>query len=113
MRPGDRPMESIREAEPELTQAQQRKLRRWRRMLVGCLAAAGVALLTEVVLLAWPGVSHGLRLTVGAIFVELAISSAVLGAVGRCPACSAGFDASAQRLLPERCRQCRALLVLR
>ena len=98
---------------PELTPAQQKKLRLWRRMIVGCLAAAGVALLTEVVLLAWPGVSRGVRLTVGGIFVELAISTAVLGAVGRCPACNAGFDASPERLLPDRCRQCRALLVPR
>jgi hypothetical protein len=95
---------------PELTVAQRRKLRLWRRMLVGCLVAAAVALATEVVLLAWPGASRGLRLTVGGIFGELAISAAVLGAVGRCPACNSGFDASPQRLHPERCRQCGALL---
>ena len=97
-------------AAPELTAAQRRKLRLWRRMIVGCLVAAGVALFTEVVLLAWPGVSRGLRLTVGGIFMELAISAAVLGALGRCPACNAGFDASPQRVLPESCRQCGVLL---
>ena len=96
---------------PELTEAQQRKLRLWRRMIIGCLAGAGVALAAEIVLLAWPGASRGLRLTVGGIFLELSISAAVLGAVGRCPACNAGFDASPQRLRPERCRQCGAGLV--
>ena len=91
---------------PALTDGERRKLKLWRRMLVGCLVAAGMALATEVVLLAWPGVSRGLRLTVGGIFGELAVSSAVLGALGRCPACNAGFDASPQRVMPERCRQC-------
>jgi hypothetical protein len=98
---------------PELTDAQRRKLALWRRLLIGCLAGAGIALAAEIVLLAMPGVGRGLRMTVGGIFVELAISSAVLGAVGRCPACNSGFDASPQRLFPERCRQCRALLVTR
>ena len=98
---------------PELTEREQRKLGLWRRLLIGCLVGAGIALVLEVVLLAMPGVGRGLRLTVGGIFVELAISSAVLGAVGRCPACNSGFDASPQRLFPERCRQCRALLVTR
>jgi hypothetical protein len=36
-----------------------------------------------------------------------------LGAVGRCPVYYTGFDASPQRVLPERCRQCGALLELR
>lgn len=95
---------------PALTEAQRRKLKLWRRMLVGCLVAAGVALVAEVVLLAWPGVSRSLRLIVGGIFGELAVSAAVLGALGRCPACNAGFDASPQRVMPERCRQCGAQL---
>lgn len=91
---------------PALTEAQRRKLKLWRRMLGGCLVAAGLALAAEVVLLAWPGVRRGLRVTVAGMFGELAISAAVLGALGRCPACNAGFDASPQRVLPERCRQC-------
>lgn len=82
-------------------------------MIIGCLVGAGVALAVEIVLLAWPGVSRAVRLTVGGIFLELSISAAVLGAVGRCPGCNAGFDASPQRLLPERCRQCGAGLVPR
>ena len=98
---------------PELTLPQERKLRLWRRMIIGCLAGAGVALVLEIALLAWPGASRTLHLTVGGIFLELSISAAVLGAVGRCPACNAGFDASPQRLLPERCRQCGAGLVPR
>ena len=104
--------EAAPESAPELTPAQQRKLRLWRRLMVGCLAGAGVALFVSVVLLAWPGVSRGLRLTAGGIFVELAISAAVLGAMGRCPACNTGFDASPQRLLPDRCRQCGARLTV-
>jgi hypothetical protein len=92
---------------PELTEAQRRKLGLWRRLLIGCMVGAGI------VLLAMPGVGRGLRMTVGGIFVELAISSAVLGAVGRCPACNSGFDASPERLSPERCPACRALLVTR
>jgi hypothetical protein len=98
---------------PELTERERRKLGLWRRLLIGCLVGAGIALAVEIVLLAVPGVGRGLRMTVGGIFVELAISSAVLGAVGRCPACNSGFDASPQRLFPERCRQCGALLVTR
>jgi len=101
------------ESAPELTEAQHRKLRLWRRLLIGCLVGAGIALAVEIVLLALPGVHRGLRMTVGATFVELAICSAVLGAVGSCPACNSGFDASAQRLFPERCPACRALLVTR
>jgi hypothetical protein len=98
---------------PELTEAQHRKFRLWRLLLIGCLVGAGIALAVEIVLLALPGVRRGLRMTVGGIFVELAISSAVLGAVGRCPACNSGFDASRERLFPERCPACRALLVTR
>ena len=100
-----------REAVPELTEAQHKKLRLWRRMIIGCLVGAGVALAAEIALLAWPGASRTLRLTVGGIFLELSISAAVLGAVGRCPACNAGFDASPQRL--ERCRHCGVGLVPR
>lgn len=96
---------------PELTGPQKRKLRLWRRMIIGCLAGAGGALAAELALLAWPGASRGLRLTAGGIFLELSISAAVLGAMGRCPACNAGFDASPQRLLPERCRQCGVTLI--
>jgi len=77
------------------------------------MVGAGIALAAEIVLLAMPGVGRGLRMTVGGIFVELAISSVVLGAVGRCPACNSGFDASPERLSPERCPACRALLVTR
>ena len=77
------------------------------------MVGAGIALAAEIVLLAMPGVGRGLRMTFGGIFVELAISSAVLGAVGRCPACNSGFDASPERLSPERCPACRALLVTR
>jgi hypothetical protein len=98
---------------PELTEAQRRKLGLWRRLLIGCMVGAGIALAVEIVLLAMPRVGRGLRMTFGGIFVELAISSAVLGAVGRCPACNSGFDASPERLSPERCPACRALLVTR
>ncbi len=94
----------------ELTPAQAKKLALWRRLVMGCLWGAAAVLVAECVLLLWPGVGRTAKLVGVAIFVELALSSVVLGAFGRCPACSASFEAPPGKLLPERCRQCGAVL---
>lgn len=95
---------------PALTPAQAKKLARWRRLVMGCLWGAAAALVVEGVLLVWPGVTRTAKLVGVAVFVELALSTAVLGAFGRCPACNTTFEAPPGELLPERCRQCRAIL---
>ena len=92
----------------ELTTAQARKLETWRRLVTACLWAAAAALVVEAFLLVWPGVGRTARLVGAGIFVELAISAAVLGAVGKCPACGAGFEAPPGKLLPDRCGRCGA-----
>jgi hypothetical protein len=90
----------------ELTAAQQRRLETWRRLVTACLWASAVALVVEAVLLVWPGASRTARLLGAGIFVELVISAAVLGAVGKCPACGTGFEAPPGKLVPERCGRC-------
>jgi hypothetical protein len=94
----------------DLTPAQARKLALWRRLVMGCLWAAAAALVVEGVLLVWPGVSRTAKLAGVAVFVGLALSTTVLGAFGRCPACNAGFEAPPGKLVPETCRQCGAIL---
>jgi hypothetical protein len=98
---------------PALTPAHERKLTRWRRLVMGCLWAAAGVLVVEGVLLVWPGVGRTAKLLGAAVFVELAISTAVLGALGRCPACNSSFEAPPGKLLPERCRQCGVVLETR
>jgi hypothetical protein len=97
----------------DLSPAQERKLTRWRRLVMGCLWGAAAALAAEGVLLVWPGVGRTAKLVGAAVFVELAISTAVLGALGRCPACNFSFEAPPGRLLPERCGRCGAVLETR
>ena len=94
----------------DLTPSQAKKLTRWRRMVQGCLWGAGAMIVIEAALLIWPGVGRGAKLTGFAIFVEFALSAAVLGAFGRCPVCNSSFEAPPGELLPERCRQCGAVL---
>jgi hypothetical protein len=79
-------------------------------MVLGFLGGAGAMIVVEGVLLLWPGVGRGVKLAGVAIFVELALSAAVLGAFGRCPACNASFEAPPGKLLPKRCGQCGAIL---
>lgn len=107
----DRPVEVTEAAPgPDLTPAQAKKLALWRRMVTGCLWAAGAMIVVEGVLLLWPGVGRGVKLAGVAIFVEFALSAAVLGAFGRCPACNASFEAPPGKLLPKHCSQCGAIL---
>jgi hypothetical protein len=96
-----------------LTPAQAKKLDRWRRIVTACLWGAGIALVVECVLLVWPGVGRTAKLAVAGIFVELALSTVIVGAFGRCPACNSGFEAPPGELLPERCRQCGVVLQTR
>ena len=98
---------------PTLTPAHAKKLTRWRRLVMGCLWAAAAVLVVEGVLLVWPGVGRTAKLVGVAVFVELAISTVVLGALGRCPACNSSFEAPPGELLPERCRQCGVILQTR
>lgn len=77
---------------------------------MSCLWGAAAVLVVEGVLLVWPGVTRTAKLVGVAVFIELALSTAVLGAFGRCPACNASFEAPPGKLLPERCRQCGAIL---
>lgn len=93
-----------------MTPVEAKKLALWRRVVTGCLWGAGAMIVVEAALLLWPGVSRGIKLAGLAIFVELALSAAVLGAFGRCPACKTSFEAPPGELLPERCRQCGAVL---
>jgi len=93
-----------------LTPAQARKLAIWRRLVMGCLWAAAAVLVVEGVLLVWPGVGRTAKLVGIAVFIELAVSTVVLGAFGRCPACNASFEAPPGKLVPERCRECGAVL---
>lgn len=79
-------------------------------MVLGFLWAAGVMILVEGTLLLWPGVKRGVKMAGVGIFVELALSAAVLGAFGRCPACNSGFEAPPGQLLPERCSKCGVVL---
>jgi hypothetical protein len=93
-----------------LTPEQRRKLRIWKRVVQICMAGAGLALVVEAALLLWPGASRGAKLAVAGLFVELAISAAVVGALGRCPACNSSFEAPPGELVPGRCRACGAEL---
>ena len=95
---------------PALTPAQERKLTRWRRLVMGCLWAAAGVLVVEGALLVWPGVGRTAKLVGIAVFIELAVATVVLGALGRCPACNSSFEAPPGELLPERCRQCGVVL---
>ena len=62
---------------------QAKKLALWRRLVMGSLWGAAAVLVAEGVLLLWPGVGRTAKLVGVAIFVELALSSVVLGALGR------------------------------
>jgi hypothetical protein len=100
---------AVQELASALTGDQERKLRRWRQVVRASLLGAGAALLLECVLLLWPGVSRTARLVVAGMFVELMLTSAVVGALGRCPRCNSSFEAPPGELLPERCRGCGAV----
>lgn len=43
-----------------------------------------------------------------AVFIELAVSAAVLGAFAPCPVCRARIGTEPGRLLPSRCGNCGA-----
>jgi hypothetical protein len=103
-------MSTAPEAGPALTGEEEKKIRTWRRAVLTFMWTAGAALLLEGVLLLWPGVPRATKLAVVGIFVELAISTAVLGAFGRCPRCNSSFEAPPGELLPDHCRQCGVVL---
>jgi len=93
-----------------LTEVQRRKLRLWKRLVVVCVAGSGVLMLAELALLLWPGAGRGLRISVAGALVEFVVSAAVLGGMGRCPACGARFGIQSQGLLPSRCPRCGVAL---
>jgi|InoplaM3SPM_1038593.scaffolds.fasta_scaffold25894_2 hypothetical protein len=96
-----------------LTPAQAKKLALWRRLVMGCLWGAAAVLVVEGVLLVWPGVGRTAKLVGIAVFIEFAVATVILGALGRCPACNSSFEAPPGELLPERCRQCGVVLQTR
>lgn len=94
------------DASPQLTDVQRRKLLLWKRLVVWCMAGAGLFALVEVALFLWPGATRAMKMTFGGILIEFAASAAILGATGRCPACGARFGMEHQGLTPVRCRSC-------
>jgi hypothetical protein len=101
------------DSRPTLTPAQAKELALWRRLVMGCLWAAAAVLVVEGVLLLWPGVGRTAKLVGIAVFIELAVATVVLGALGRCPACNSSFEAPPGELVPESCRQCGVVLQTR
>jgi hypothetical protein len=79
-------------------------------VLIGSLAGSALAFLAGVGLLFVPGASTALRATTWGIFIEMAVSSAVLGAFARCPACRSRLGGQSRGLLPARCPGCGAAL---
>jgi hypothetical protein len=95
---------------PVLTPRQARRFAVVKALLVGSLAGSAVAFLAGVGLLFLPGASTALRATAWAIFIEMAVSGAVLGALARCPACGGRLGGQSRGLLPARCPRCGVVL---
>ncbi len=93
-----------------LSEAQERRFRVLRAVLVVCLVGSAVALPAAIAVLVWKGASGALRAVVWGVFIELAGSAAVLGGFARCPACRGRTGSDPGRLLPARCRSCGVTL---
>ena len=88
------------------TPAQRRQYRRLRAVLLSCIFGAFVSLVPTAWLFLRSGSSPMARAVAAAVFIELAVSAAVLGAFARCPVCRAKFGTTPGRLLPSRCHAC-------
>ncbi len=85
-----------------------RKYRRLRAVLLTCILGAFVSLVPTAWLFFRSGSSPTARAVAVAVFIELAVSAAVLGAFAPCPVCRARIGTEPGRVLPSRCGTCGA-----
>lgn len=90
---------------PPLTPLQARKFAILKFVLVGSLVGSAIAFVAGVALFFVP-VSTALRSLTWGIFIEMAVSGAVLGGLARCPACGARLGPRSGKLLPAKCSHC-------
>jgi len=83
-----------------------RKYRRLRGVLLTCILGAFASLVPTAWLFFRSGSSQTARAVAVAVFIELAVSAAVLGAFAPCPVCRARIGSEPGRLLPSRCAKC-------
>jgi hypothetical protein len=93
---------------PSPTPTQMRKYRRLRGVLLTCILGAFASLVPTAWLFVRSGSSPTARAVAAAVFIELAVSAAVLGAFAPCPVCRATLGTEPGRLLPSRCAKCDA-----
>jgi hypothetical protein len=93
---------------PSPTPAQLRKYRRLRAVLLICIVGAFASLVLTAWLFFRSGYSPTTRAVAAAVFIELAVSAAVLGAFAPCPVCRGRIGTEPGRLLPSRCAKCEA-----
>jgi hypothetical protein len=84
------------------------KYRVLRAILLLCILGAFASLVPTIWLFVRSGSSPTARAVASAVFIELAVSAAVLGAFAPCPVCRAKLGTESGRLLPARCRACGA-----
>jgi hypothetical protein len=95
---------------PFLTPLQARKFAFLKFVLVGSLIGSAVAFVAGVALFFLPHASTALRSLTWGIFIEMAVSGAVLGGLARCPACQARLGSRSGKLLPAKCASCGVAL---
>lgn len=89
-----------------LTPVEARKLALLVRVLAACVVGSGFALLAGIAALLLPA-GATLRAVAWGLFLELAVSAAVLGGLFPCPACRGRLaTGKGGRLLPARCPHC-------
>lgn len=93
---------------PYPTPAQMRKYRRLRGVLLTCILGAFASLVPMAWLFFRSGSSQTAQAVAVAVFIELAVSAAVLGAFAPCPVCRGRIGTEPGRLLPSRCGTCAA-----
>ena len=93
-----------------LTPAQECRFAIVRAVLLGSILGSALTFAVGFALFFFPGVSPTMRAVTWGIFIEMAVSSAVLGAFAKCPACGARLGGQPGKLLPDRCRACGAIL---
>jgi len=85
-----------------------RKYRRLRGVLLTCILGAFASLVPMAWLFFRSGSSQTAQAVAVAVFIELAVSAAVLGAFAPCPVCRGRIGTEPGRLLPSRCGTCAA-----
>ena len=85
-----------------------RKYHRLRGVLLTCVVGAFVSLVPTAWLFFQSGSSPTARAVAVVVFIELAVSAAVMGAFAPCPVCRARIGTEPGRLLPSRCGTCGA-----